>query len=207
MIDEKVRDAVTAERREMADVLAGLSPAQWDAPTLCSGWRVREVVAHTTAPFRMSVGRSLLDLALARGDVNRMADRAARRDADRFTPAELLACLRDNVAHRWAPPGGGQVGALSHDVIHHLDITVGLGLERRVPPERVGLLLAGMRPRAVKFFGTDLTGVSLQATDLDWRYGTGEPVRGAAQDLLLVICGRKLPAGTLSGAPARRFER
>ncbi|RKN40667.1 maleylpyruvate isomerase family mycothiol-dependent enzyme [Micromonospora endolithica] len=202
---EDVRAAVAAERREQADVLAGLRPGQWDAPTLCDGWRVREVVAHTTLPFRASLARTVLDLVKARGDVNRMADRSARRDAAALTSAQLLAALRDNATHPWTPPGGGPHGALAHDVIHGLDITVGLGLDRRVPPERVALVLAGMRPRNLAFFGTDLTGVELRATDLDWSYGTGDPVRGSAQDLLLVLCGRRLPAGRLDGRRAGRF--
>ncbi len=37
------------ERLEFADFLAGLSPEQWDSPTLCAGWRVRDVVAHASA--------------------------------------------------------------------------------------------------------------------------------------------------------------
>ncbi|MEV7624235.1 hypothetical protein [Actinoplanes sp. NPDC089786] len=166
---------------------------------------MREVVAHTTAPFRTGMMRTLGELVLARGDVNRMADRAARRDAGRMSAEELLAQVRDNVDHPWAPPGGGPHAALSHDVIHGLDITVGLGLARRPPVERVGLVLSGLRPRNVAFFGVDLTGVELRATDLDWRFGDGQPVDGTAQDLLLAVCGRRLPAGRLTGAAADRF--
>src|SRR6266545_2417783 len=114
MTEDQLRAAVVAERGEQADVL-----------TLCDGWRVREVVAHTTMPFRSSVGRTLVELAKARGDVNRMNDRCARRDAARLPAERLLASLRENVAHPWTPPGGGVHGALSHDVIHGLDITVG----------------------------------------------------------------------------------
>ncbi|MGN9813508.1 maleylpyruvate isomerase family mycothiol-dependent enzyme [Micromonospora sp. BQ11] len=203
---EDVRAAVAAERREQADLLAGLEPWQWDAPTLCDGWRVREMVAHTTMPFRTSLARMVLDLAKARGDVNRMADRAARRDAAALPAERLVAGLRDNATHPWSPPGGGPHGALAHDVIHGLDITVGVGLDRRVPPDRVAMVLAGMRPRNVAFFGTDLTGVELRATDLDWSYGTGDPVRGRAEDLLLVLCGRRLPPGRLEGPAAGRFS-
>ncbi|WP_331461072.1 maleylpyruvate isomerase family mycothiol-dependent enzyme [Micromonospora tarapacensis] len=207
MIEEDIRAAVTAERSEQADLLATLRPDQWDAPTLCAGWRVREVVAHTTMPFRTSVGRTLVELAKAGGRFNRMADRCARRDAARMTSTQLVATLRDNVAHPWKPPGGGIPAALSHDVIHGLDITVGLGLGRRIPSDRIAIVLAGLTPRNVAFFGTDLTGVALQATDLDWRHGTGTPVRGLAQDLLLVICGRRLPPGHLEGDAASRFTR
>lgn len=34
------------ERAELADLLATLGPDQWEAPSLCAGWRVRDVVAH-----------------------------------------------------------------------------------------------------------------------------------------------------------------
>ena len=33
------------ERAELVDLLVTLTPKQWDAPTLCSEWRVRDVVA------------------------------------------------------------------------------------------------------------------------------------------------------------------
>jgi uncharacterized protein (TIGR03083 family) len=206
-MEDRLRAAVAAERRDLADLLATLPPERWQAPTLCDGWRVREVVAHMTMPFRTSLGRVLVELVKARSNFNRMADRTARRDAAAMSAERLLAALRDNADHPWTPPGGGVAGALSHDVIHGLDITVGLGLDRRVPPDRMALVLAGMRPRNVAFFGTDLTGVRLQATDLDWEYGSGTPLRGLAQDLLLVICGRRLPAGHLDGEHSKRFSR
>ncbi|MEH0934557.1 maleylpyruvate isomerase family mycothiol-dependent enzyme [Micromonospora psammae] len=205
MTDDELRAAVAAERTEQADLLAALRPEQWDAPTLCAGWRVREVVAHTTMPFRTSLGRTVVELVKSGGSVNRMADRCARHDAAALSAGELLASLRRNVAHPWAPPGGGVRGALSHDVIHGLDITVALGLDRRVPRERVAAVLAGMSPRHLAFFGTDLTGVRLEATDLDWSHGEGTPLRGLAQDLLLVLCGRRLPPGRLDGAAEPRF--
>jgi uncharacterized protein (TIGR03083 family) len=204
---EQVRAAIAAERREQAELLSGLAPEQWDASTLCAGWRVREVVAHTTMPFRTSLPEIILELVAARGDFNRMSDRAARRDADRMSAEDLVAQLRDNAEHRWTPPGGGPVGALSHDVIHGLDVVVGLGLDPRVPPERVGMVLSAMRPWKIKYFGADLDGVELRATDVDWTFGSGAPVHGLAQDLLLVACGRQLPPGHLDGAAAPRFTR
>lgn len=204
---EQVRAAIAAERREQAELLSGLAPEQWDASTLCAGWRVREVVAHTTMPFRTSLPKIILELVAARGDFNRMSDRAARRDADRMSAEDLVAQLRDNAEHRWTPPGGGPVGALSHDVIHGLDVVVGLGLDPRVPPERVRMVLSAMRPWKIKYFGADLDGVELRATDVDWTFGSGAPVHGLAQDLLLVACGRQLPPGHLDGAAAQRFTR
>jgi uncharacterized protein (TIGR03083 family) len=203
--DTRIRTETVTERREQADLLATLTEEQWDAPTLCDGWRVREVVAHTTMPYRMSLPRVVLEVLRARGSFDRMADRTARADAARFTSAELVATLRANAEHPWAPPGGGRLGALSHDVIHGLDVTVALGLDRTPPPERVGMVLSGFTARGARFFGVDVTGLRLVATDVDWSFGEGEEVRGPGAALLLAVCGRRVPAGSLAGASAARF--
>ncbi|MBF6194385.1 maleylpyruvate isomerase family mycothiol-dependent enzyme [Nocardia implantans] len=207
MTDTLVRRAVTAERTELAELLAGLDAEGWDAPTLCAGWRVREVVAHITMPYRLSSGRFTLGMIAAFGNFNRMADRTARMDAATLSTSDLLKTLWDNVDHPWRPPGGGLSNALSHDVIHGLDITVALGLDRVVPEERMRLVLDTIDPRTVKLFGAELGGIELRADDLDFSYGSGTVLSGRAQDLLLVLCGRKLPAGHLSGEPAQRFTR
>ncbi|WP_240519506.1 maleylpyruvate isomerase family mycothiol-dependent enzyme [Amycolatopsis antarctica] len=34
------------ERADLAEVLSQLTEQQWNAPTLCTRWRVRDVVAH-----------------------------------------------------------------------------------------------------------------------------------------------------------------
>lgn len=189
MTDTDIRAAIAAERRDLAAVLTDLTERDWDAPTLCAGWRVREVVAHMTMPFRYSIPRVVLGLVRARGSFDRMADRSARRDAASLTSAELLAALADNVDHPWKPPGGGFAGALSHDVIHGLDITVPLGIERRVPGDRMHAVLDGI-DGSRSYFGVDLEGTRLVADDLDWTFGDGAEVHGSAQDLLLLVCGR-----------------
>ncbi|MGH3357907.1 MAG: maleylpyruvate isomerase family mycothiol-dependent enzyme [Nocardioidaceae bacterium] len=203
--ENDLRRAVAAERSDLADLLDGLDQRSWDEPTLCEGWRVREVVAHLTMPFRYSTPRFVVEMIKARGSFNRMADTSARHDARDLTAAQLTASLRDNVNHPWKPPGGGYEGALSHDVIHGLDITTALGTARKVPGDRLGIVLGSIKPRQVKFFGVDLDGIELRADDLDWTYGSGTALTGAAQDLLLVLCGRILPEGHLHGEASGRF--
>jgi uncharacterized protein (TIGR03083 family) len=179
-----------AERERLADLYAALGPEQWAAPSLCDGWRVREVVAHVTMPYRHSAFRVLWGIAAARGDFNRFADRIAHADTAAHTDAELLATLRANVAHPWRPPGGGQAGALSHDVIHGLDVTEALGLPR-TPADRVRLVLGSATPRMLAYFGSDLSGTRLVATDTDLALGEGpRVVELPAVDLLLRVTGR-----------------
>jgi uncharacterized protein (TIGR03083 family) len=144
-----IRDWIAAERRDLADVLDGLTAQQWDAPSLCAGWSVRHVVAHLTMPLRYSQPRFLLELVKAGGRFQQMSDAAARRDA-LLPMAQLIGALRDNAEHPWKPPGGGYAGALTHDLIHSLDIT-------------------------------------------------GPPLCGRAQDLALLLTGRRVPEGAFSG--------
>jgi uncharacterized protein (TIGR03083 family) len=195
-----IKDMIAAERAELAELLAGLPAARWDEPTLCAGWRVREVVAHITMPFRYSGRRFAFELARSRGKFNAMADRCARRDAAIMSPDELVTALRSNADHPWQPPGGGYAGALTHDVIHGLDITEALDLGRRVPQDRLRVVLPNLAtPQARNFFGVDLSGIELRADDTAWTFGSGTPVTATAQDLALFLCGRRLPSGRLDG--------
>ncbi|GAA2593878.1 maleylpyruvate isomerase family mycothiol-dependent enzyme [Actinomadura fulvescens] len=206
MNETDLRAEIAAERRELAAVLGDLPAAGWDAPSLCEGWRIREVVAHITMAYRYSGPRVIFELIRSGGGMNRMLDRCARRDAASVPAAGLHASLRDNATHPWKPPGGGYEGALTHDVVHGLDMTVALGVDRRVPEQRLRVVLDGLASaRAIRYFGADLEGVELRADDLDWSFGSGSTVTGAAQDLALVLCGRRLPPGRLGGEQSTRF--
>jgi uncharacterized protein (TIGR03083 family) len=195
-----------AERERLVALLAHIGPEQWDAPSLCAGWRVREVVAHITFPFRTKPLRFFTGLAAARFSFNRLSDTAARRDASRMSPVELLGSLRENIRHPWQPPGGGQAGALSHDVIHGLDITEALGLPP-APTDRIATVLANTNAnaRSLAYFGVDLTGLTLRATDAAIAIGAGDDVvELPAKDILLTITGRRplpAPGATAPGRP------
>ncbi|GGP73849.1 hypothetical protein GCM10010214_56130 [Streptomyces abikoensis] len=190
-----VRTAIASERCELADVLDGLTEEQWNAPSLCAGWRVREVAAHMSQGFRYSFGRTALELVRSGGGLHKMTDRLARRDAAALSPREIAQALRDNARHPWTPPVGGLPAALGHDVVHGLDITVPLGLGRRVPEERLRIVFGTVQPRTLRFFKAKLDGVELRATDLEWSYGAGRTVARPAQELLLLAYGRELPTG------------
>jgi uncharacterized protein (TIGR03083 family) len=205
MSDDDLMPTVAAERQAFGDVLEGLPETDWNAPSLCSGWRVREVVAHMTMPFRYPAPRFLGEMVRSRGNFARMADRVARRDA-RAPIGTLLDGWRTNENHPWKPPGGGLKGALTHDVVHGLDITIPLGIEHPVSEEALRVVLdQATTPRSLKHFGVDVTGIRFEADDLDWAFGDGEPLRGRARYLLMVLMGRRLPAGLLSGPATARF--
>jgi uncharacterized protein (TIGR03083 family) len=197
-------DLIAAERTDFTDFLTEFTPAQWDAPSLCAGWRTREVIAHLSLPFRHSAPPIMWQLLKARGNFHVVADKFARADADKLSTAQLVASLRDNARNPWSPPGGGLDATLTHDIVHGLDITVAQGLDREPPAERLTVALTNLaHPKRHKFFGLNLAGVQFRADDRDWTYGVGEPVTGTAATLVLVLAGRKVPAERLAGKSAQ----
>jgi uncharacterized protein (TIGR03083 family) len=200
-----LHDAIAGEYGALADLLEAAGAGVWDAPSLCENWRTREVVAHVTMPARYDGPAFMAELQAAGGDFTRLSDVIAARDGG--LPADtLLADLRSPVLHGWEPPGGGAEGALTHCVIHALDIEEAVPLLRRAPDACIrsvlGLVAAEGAPN---LFGTDLSDVELRADDLDWSSGSGALVTGPAQALALVAAGRRLPWGRLHGEAAARF--
>lgn len=44
--EKSMMDMARAERAELAAFLTTLTLQQWETPSLCAGWSVKEVVAH-----------------------------------------------------------------------------------------------------------------------------------------------------------------
>jgi len=196
-----LQPAVAAEFLALAGLLDSATEAQWDTPSLCAGWRVREVIAHMTMAARYSEEEFMAELRRCEFDFGRLSNEVAARDAE-LPASELVASLRSEVMRHWTPPGGGWHGALNHVVIHGLDVTVPLGVPRRSPDATIRVVLDDLTAGGVQaHFGTSIEGRSLQATDLDWSYGSGQALRGPAEDLALVMCGRTVPGGRLEGEP------
>jgi uncharacterized protein (TIGR03083 family) len=199
--DAGLQPAVAAEFVALAGLLESATEAQWDTPSLCAGWRVREVIAHMTMAARYSEEEFMAELRRYEFDFGRLSDEVAARDAE-LPASELVACLRSEVMRHWTPPGGGWHGALNHVVIHGLDVTVPLGVPRRSPDATIRVVLDDLTAGGVQArFATSIEGRSLQATDLDWSYGSGPALRGPAELLAVVMCGRKVPGGRLEGEP------
>ena len=73
-------------------------------------------------PARLTPEQFGAEMAAAGGDFTVLSDTVAARDAA-LPVADLLDQLRSPGLHAWQPPGGGAAGALSHAVIHSLDVT------------------------------------------------------------------------------------
>src|SRR4051794_25171766 len=123
--------AIDAERVGLADLLDDLAPAEWEQPSLCSGWRVRDVAAHL-ALAQTGAGRAALDLLRARGSLQRMIHDTALRHAALPT-AQLAGQLRGMAGSRRRAPGVTPLEPLLDVLVHGQDIAVPLGRPRTMP--------------------------------------------------------------------------
>jgi uncharacterized protein (TIGR03083 family) len=196
---EAIQRAVEAERRDLADLLDRLAPADWEVGSLCPDWTVRDVVAHLTLATRLSKRAAVLGVVRARGDVNRMIHDAARRRAAEFEPAELVAQLRATAGSARRPFGTRPPDPLVDLLVHGQDIARPLGRTRPMPVVRVRPALEHVWSSS--FYGARrrFAGLRLVATDLAWSAGEGPEVRGPGGELLLVLTGRRAGLDGLDG--------
>ncbi len=178
----------------LADLLAAAPVETWDTPSLCDKWLVRHVIAHVTMPARLTPEQFGAEMTAARGDFTVLSESVAARDGS-LPVADLLDQLRSSVLHAWQPPGGGAAGALSHAVIHSLDVTIALDRPAVAPAAATTTVLDQLTASNGSWFGTDLTGVRLEASDSHWSRGTGRVVRADSGSLVALVSGRALPDG------------
>lgn len=197
-------DVISAHRRALAAALDHLTPEQWRGESLCAGWTPAHVLAHQTMPFRISTEEFMAGLSRCGGDFTTFSDEVAAADSA-LSPADLVSSLRCNADTPWSPPGGGLVGALSHDVIHGLDICWPLGLEYDIPSRALALVLDSLTSQGSQsLFGFPLAGITVTATDLDWSAGAGAELCGRARDLVPLLAGRRIPRERFGGAGVSR---
>lgn len=197
-------DLIATHRRSLADALDSLSADQWRSPSLCAGWTAAHVLAHQTMPFRISEPDFMAGLHRCGGDFTKFSDEIAERDS-KLSPGELVAVLRDHAETPWSPPGGGLTGALSHDVIHGLDIAWPLGLGYEIPERAMTTVLDALTgPGGQTLFGVPLEGIRVAATDVDWAAGDGAELTGLGRDLVPLLAGRAVPREVFDGEGAAR---
>ena len=193
-----VRRLARDERADLAAFLTTLTPQQWQAPTLCTRWRVRDVVAHVISYDNLDARALIAVAARARFRPGRINDTALTR-YDQHTPEQLLAVLTGNLQPRGQPAALGGRAGLVETLIHHQDIRRALGQPRAIPAERLrpALHTALIAPDIARLW--PLRGVRLVATDLHFSVGIGPPAKGPAEAILMTIAGRPAAISDLSG--------
>ncbi|HEV3364472.1 MAG TPA: maleylpyruvate isomerase family mycothiol-dependent enzyme, partial [Acidimicrobiia bacterium] len=97
-----LRTLARDERADLAAFLRSLSPEQWEAPTLCTEWRVRDVVAHMMSYDELSTGELMRRSVQGRFILNR-GNAVALADYNRRSPDELVALDEAHLEPRGLP--------------------------------------------------------------------------------------------------------
>lgn len=184
-----VRILARQERLEFADLLASLTPDQWSRASLCDGWTVRDVAAHTLAYLDQSQFRLMLEMLRHRWNVNRLNADALGNFAG-HTPQRLVNLMRDGIEPSGAGALYGSRVALIECLVHQQDIRRPLGRLRSIPHDRLRAALNFARMSPVIGGARRTRGVRLTATDMDWAAGRGPKVCGTGETLLLTMTGR-----------------
>lgn len=199
MDTETIWQNLERQRRSVADFLETLAPQQWDTPSLCEGWRVRDVAAHLTFAARARPFVAMVGVLRARGNVNRWIAEDARAGGD-ARPDQLLAGLRAVASVRRHPIGTKTIDPLVDVLVHEQDIAVPLGVERTMPVDAATAAADRLWGMGYPFHARRrLAGVELEATNASWREGSGPRVEGPIEALLLLLAGRTAALDRMEG--------
>ncbi len=186
-------------RATLVDSLGKLSDADWDKPSLCAGWSVRDVVAHMISTASMTPPTFLAKLAGSGFSFQTMTRKQIMRIATGRSSAELVDLLRARIDARTAPPGPSRAW-LGETIVHSEDIFRALDGYGDHPVEHV-VAVADFYKNSNMLIGAKnrIAGVALRATDTDWRHGSGPEVAGPAIALVMAMTGRKAALDDLTG--------
>jgi uncharacterized protein (TIGR03083 family) len=195
------------ENADFSTYLHSLDDADWERPSLCEGWRVRDVVGHILYGNEMHLSTLPFRLAKYGFSSDRSGQAYSIARAEGCTPAELVQAFdgRDPWAGtcRVFPPKL----TLLDRLVHHQDIRRALGQPRSIPEERVVAVLDATPTLGSVFRAKRRTkGLRFDATDVVWTWGDGPTVIGPGEALLMTMLGRAQPLPELSGEGLEQYR-
>ncbi|MEO7422225.1 MAG: maleylpyruvate isomerase family mycothiol-dependent enzyme, partial [Ornithinibacter sp.] len=109
------------ERADLLTLLQTLTTDQWNAQSLCTQWRVRDVAAHVVSYDELS--KSALVSTFVRGGLRLNGVNAvALNHYEDLQPDDVIDLLSRNLRPSGLPRGFGGGIALTDGTIHHQDI-------------------------------------------------------------------------------------
>ena len=191
-------DLIRAERQALIDDLQKLTPQQWQTKSLCPDWTVHQMLGHIVALTRQTPLKFFGKFVASGFQFDKMVAKDVAKQSS-GSPADTLAELTRHVGDTTAPPGpvDSWIGEV---VVHGADIRRPLGISYS-PPVATTRQVADFYKNSNLLIGSKsrITGVTLVATDTDWRHGTGPEVRGPLLSLVQAMTGRAVALADLTG--------
>jgi uncharacterized protein (TIGR03083 family) len=198
---DQIWQAIDTHRTNLCDLLDELSDDEWQQPSLCAGWTVRDVAAHLTQQQIGPVEAASIVFRW-RGSLDRTVQHLARRRAAALTTGQIIADIRGMIGSRRHNVGVTYLETLCDILVHSQDIALPLGRTLSLPPDAAAV--AASRVLSMRWppplpSARMVAGFRLTATDTSWSTGDGPEVHAPIAALLLVCCGRLVALPQLSG--------
>ena len=192
----QIWSTIHAERKALAADLDSLTLEQWATPSLCSGWTVRDVLAHMTAAAEQTPLSFFRKFAGSGFNFNRFANKDVARVKSK---GDVLASFKSAVSNTTAPPGPTMTW-LGETIVHGDDIRRAVGIKYDYPPDATAAVADSYKTSNLLIDSKKrIAGLKLTATDAEWSYGDGPEVTGKMIDLLMAMAGRSAAISALSG--------
>jgi len=177
MHPDDVWRGIDDQRRRLVDLLEDLSDAEWQHPSLCAGWSVRQVAAHVALQNTSwsALPRAVVEV-IRTGGMNSAIHAVACTHAQQPTE-RIVEEIRERIGvWRALPTVSYRESAIDY-LVHLQDIAIPLGREVAMPGD-VAAVAAERVWRSPRMFHARrrFTGYRLVATDVEWSAGCGQEV-------------------------------
>ncbi|WP_385911814.1 maleylpyruvate isomerase family mycothiol-dependent enzyme [Terrabacter sp. GCM10028922] len=199
------------QRARTAALLEGLTPEQWEHPSLCDGWTVRHVAAHLTGQ-QQRVRDALRFISrhpriLRSRSLNAFIHDAVVLQAQALSTEQIVAEIRNGIGSRRHNPGLTPLETLTDILVHSQDIAIPLDLDLPMRPSLSALAATRRWDTRNTWLATvnhqlPLDPYQLRATDTDWSRGHGPDITGPIGAILLLLTGRTAALDHLAGQGA-----
>ncbi|MEY2471114.1 MAG: hypothetical protein QOK28_443 [Actinomycetota bacterium] len=194
---------IHAERKALAADLEGLTEQQWATPSLCTGWTVRDVLAHMTGTAEKTTLNFFPSLVANGFSLSKLQNKDIKRVE---ATGDVLGAFKGAMGKSTSPPGPTMTW-LGETLVHGDDIRRPLGITYDYPADAAAAVADSYKAtNLVMGSKRRIAGVKLVATDTDWSHGDGPEVRGPMMALLMAMAGRAAAMSDLSGEGAQTLS-
>lgn len=188
--DETYWSQVREVRLGVADLVESLTAEELRVPSLCAGWRVRDVAGHLSLVPTITT-RQLVAAAPRAGFNPHRINTALAKRYGALPQQEIVQRLREHAGRSATAAVLDARDSLFDVVVHSQDIARPLGRSFVVATPSVVSGLDRVWEMGWPFRARQrLAGLTLRTADAAWSVGQGPEVSGPAVALLLLLTGR-----------------